>query len=148
MGVKKYKIFEKDWYDMKGKKDDPYNEEKWEDEDEKPKGLVAPGEVQLRKEEKKIIKVHDDALDNFVRRIYNIRNQHGQYYSFVEVQECGNDSSHEFRVDGQISDYHLPNANQLRQGNMPRYYSNSLILNMLCADGYIEPGDYLISVSW
>jgi hypothetical protein len=65
-------------------------------------------------------------------------------YSFVAVQECGNDSSHSFRVSNKMG---KKEAEQIRKGKIPNYHNGDL-LNCLCADGFIEAGDYVVKVCW
>ncbi len=63
-------------------------------------------------------------------------------YSFVATQECGNDSSHRFNLSGRpLSQNDLT---EWAKGNI----NNWLLLDKLCADGHIEPGTYIVEVSW
>jgi hypothetical protein len=81
-------------------------------------------------------------LEEFIKQVYNIKD-----YSFVLIQECGNDSSHEFTADGEIDEFDLEDAAKIRSGEID-LYQNSLLLNCLVADGYIPKGDYVIRVCW
>ena len=63
-------------------------------------------------------------------------------YEFPEVQECGNNWYYKFMVGGKLSEYDLEKL------NCQKHYSNRAVLNKLCADGHIPPGEYLVSVSW
>lgn len=72
-------------------------------------------------------------LEKFVKEKYGVD------YDFVANEECGNDSSHTFTVDGEVDedfDIHVVS------------YRNYDLMNKLCKDGHIEPGEYLINVCW
>lgn len=62
-------------------------------------------------------------------------------YSFVDTEECGNDTSHTFDVNGEIDEWE---RKELAKGKG----SNYAVLNHLCAAGVIPPGSYLIEVCW
>ena len=93
--------------------------------------------------------VHYRDLEDFVQSIY------GGDYEFVAVQECGNNESHKFRVDGklcywpggEVNDYNVKKADSIRLGKYPNY-CNNLIFDCLFVDGYIPTGTYLVQVSW
>lgn len=83
---------------------------------------------------------HD--LEDFARPIYNLIN-----YEFAAVEECGNSSNFTYDIDGKIDSYLETGVQSIRNGSVP-LYSNRLLLNLLCKDGHIPPGNYLISVFW
>lgn len=88
---------------------------------------------------KTVIEASSFELEKLVRKHYP-----EQYdgYEFVAVEECGNDSSHNFNdIDGELSEY------DLREFNTGAA-SNRILLNKLCVDGFIEAGSYLIQVCW
>lgn len=68
-------------------------------------------------------------------------------YDFVCAQECGNDSSHSFVVDGKISKWDKENLDKWAEGK-DMAYGNQTVLNALCAKGFIEAGEYIVSVYW
>jgi hypothetical protein len=72
----------------------------------------------------------------------------GEKYSFVAVQECGNDEEHSFKVDGKVDYYNNETAKLIREGKDVPLYTNHVLLNCLCADGFIKPGQYLVKVCW
>lgn len=90
---------------------------------------------------KTIYKVEYHDLEAFVKKIYNMRN-----YEFVANQECSNDSSHEFNINGILGKWELAESEKIRNGRLS--CSNRSVLQTLCADGYIEPGTYIINVCW
>jgi hypothetical protein len=69
-------------------------------------------------------------------------------YSFVATEECGNDSQHSFTVTDDLTHESKADVNSIRAGNYVPDYGSGLLLKVLCADGYIEAGDYIINVSW
>lgn len=66
-------------------------------------------------------------------------------YSFVATGEHTNGDNVEIDVDGDIDDEE--DAKSIRNGTIPMWGNNTL-LNVLCADGHIEAGDYLVEISW
>jgi hypothetical protein len=73
-------------------------------------------------------------------------------YNFVAVEECGNNSSHEFTVDEGEGNWfdaeeHAEDIAEWTAGEFPRY-TNGTILNELCIQGHIEPGEYIVTVCW
>lgn len=84
-------------------------------------------------------------LERFATQAYSLRD-----YEFVAVEECGNDSDHAFvvsslspeRLDDDAEDIAL-----IRGGEVPTY-RNHLLLDLLCTDNLLAPGNYLIAVSW
>jgi hypothetical protein len=95
----------------------------------------------LKAEKKVMFKVEEGDLTRFVQQVYD------ENYEFVAVEECGNDSSHTFSVTGIINEYDAGAAKTIRNGEVPTY-RNGLLLDVLCADGYIEPGEYVVEVCW
>jgi hypothetical protein len=75
-------------------------------------------------------------------------------YEFAAVEECGNDSSHEFTVDGELDEWDKETLHEWEHGNPEMegkhfvHYSNGILLNALCFHEIIEPGEYIISVCW
>lgn len=89
-----------------------------------------------------IISVDYNDLDDFVHEVLGFKK-----YEFVAVQECGNDSSHNFTINGNLSKYDLEQIDKWKAGNFV-HYSNHTILSYLCKEKYINPGKYLIFVYW
>jgi hypothetical protein len=79
----------------------------------------------LRCNKKTIIQVEAFDLEIFVAAVYKTVG-----YSFVGTQECGNDSSHTFHIDGDLHSYEK-DAEELRKGNAI-CLDNRTILNVLC----------------
>ena len=89
---------------------------------------------------KKVTMIQADSseIDSIVREVF-------PNYEFVPVQECGNDSSHEFDVCGIVDDKH--GIEQWKNGEFVRY-SNDSVLNYMATLGKLEVGTYLIDVCW
>ena len=93
--------------------------------------------------------VHIDAfaLEKWFKNIF------GKELEFVATTECDNDSSHEFDVsaDGIVDNStYNKDTEAFIYGDRkyaPSYGINS-VLNVLCRDGFIPAGEYVISVSW
>lgn len=83
-------------------------------------------------------------LEKFYTKVYKPKEE----YSFVAIEECGNDSSHEFSVTGNIDKYDAKDALAIRAGDSIPTHKNHLLLDVLCADGHLPKGDYVIWVSW
>jgi hypothetical protein len=92
---------------------------------------------------KSIIEITDRELDELVFKKLGYKN-----YNFVPVEECGNDSSHQFNsIDGKLDKAELKFFDRWEQCEFV-HYSNGTVLNKLCADGHIEKGDYVVTVCW
>jgi hypothetical protein len=87
------------------------------------------------------------------------QSEFGQEFNFVADQECSNDSDHSFNVTGKrfnaetkeyepgIGDYDRKEVEAFREtGNY--YFLASTLLEYLCVEGKVEPGEYLIEVCW
>ena len=103
-------------------------------EGEKPK---------LECEVETIYRVSYDALEEFVKEVY------GGDFDFVANGEYSNDSSHEFDVSDDTEDLFLDEEElaKARSGDLDDF-GNDDILQLLCVDGYIDPGTYIVQVCW
>lgn len=92
---------------------------------------------------KSIIEIDSNELDTLVHEKLGFKE-----YEFVPVEECGNDSSHEFTVSNKPHDkWQQESIDKWAKYKFVRY-SNGAILNELCIKGFIEPGEYLVTVCW
>lgn len=82
-------------------------------------------------------------LERFAKEIYGLDD-----YSFVATEECGNDSEHRFRVNGKVDSWDADNEVAILNTTDVPCYANGLLLNMLCRDGHIPKGEYLVIVCW
>lgn len=98
----------------------------------------------------KHFKITWDVIDRIVFENYG--HSEGEfvmpYYEFVVNGECSNDSCLQFSVTGEIGKYTKNDAAKFRQDGKPRDLSNGDVLNILCQDGWLEPGEYLVEVCW
>ncbi len=59
-----------------------------------------------------------------------------------------NDSSHQFNVEPKVDSYAKKDAEKFRKDGKPRGLCNAEVMNILCEDGWLEPGNYLVEVCW
>lgn len=69
-------------------------------------------------------------------------------YEIVAYEEWNNDESHDYTLNGKVSEYDLKCVHRMQETGKWKHYSTSHILNYLCSLGVIEPASYLIDVSW
>lgn len=89
-------------------------------------------------EKKTVIEADHGEIEDLAKKHYSL-----DHYEFVAAQCCGNDTSHRFRVE--------PAFNQIEWDEAvwkEFEYRNFVLLNRLCHDGHIEPGEYYVRVSW
>lgn len=80
------------------------------------------------------VKYHD--FEEFVKKIYPELKD----YSFVETQECGNDSVHRFHAaDGDWDEYAEKDWPKVR---------NYTLFSKLVLDGHLQEGVYVVDVCW
>ena len=83
-------------------------------------------------------------LEEFVKKVYpEIKD-----YDFPCVEECSNDSSHSFTVDGTMDDYTKREMQEIKESGVVGTYRNRAIMSSLCHDGFIKPGTYIVEVCW
>ena len=87
--------------------------------------------------------VDANKLENLVKEVYEI-----DYYNFVAIQECGNDCCHRFVITGKIDEFDQDDDDEIRIKKSVPLYSNRILLNLLCQDGHLEPGTYIVDSSW
>lgn len=99
---------------------------------------------------KQVIEIDYYELEGIVNKHYNLAlDKYGRGYSFVATEECGNDSSHSFNVEGAepLDKYDLGKIEELRAGQHPTY-CNQAIIQDLVNNGALAPGEYLVQVCW
>ena len=69
-------------------------------------------------------------------------------FEMVANGEWYNDTCYQFTVNGKINEYDEDDAEEFRRSGKPGDLSNGAVLNILCADGWLEPGDYIVEVCW
>jgi hypothetical protein len=100
------------------------------------------------------IRIDYSAIDEIVYNYYG-NNKQGQSgrprppaFEMVCNGEWCNDSSHQFDVSPVTDAYVKEDAMKFRKDGDPRGLSNSDVLNILCEDGWLERGRYLVEVCW
>lgn len=76
-----------------------------------------------------------------------VKDAFGQDYSFVADVECGNDSSHQYTVDGKVYEDEEEDIEEFKSTGKYGYLAGTL-LNKLAQMGRIERGDYIVEVCW
>ena len=99
--------------------------------------------MKLESNVKTYVEVEYGDLERFATEIYDLDD-----YNFACVQECGNDTSTTFNVHGKLGRWDIKTAKKIVEEKRVPSWSNGILLNLLCADGHIIPGEYLIHVSW
>ena len=70
------------------------------------------------------------------------------YGKYIEMLESPNDTTHEFDVTGQLDKYDEQTLYKACELGYLECYRYDVILNDLVRQGLIEPGQYLVRVSW
>lgn len=79
-----------------------------------------------------------------------IKSTYGRDFDLINDLECCNDTQHTFTVEKGKNEKYEWNKNKLArwietgEGN----FITCMILDDLCDKGVLEPGEYLINVSW
>lgn len=96
------------------------------------------------------IKISYDVIDRIVYLYYGHADDRFAmpHFEMVCNGEWGNDSSHQFDVTPVLDPYCKVDAAKFRKDGKPRGLSNGDVLNILCQDGWLEPGKYLVEVCW
>lgn len=97
---------------------------------------------QLKCEKKTYLKISYRDFNSFVESVY------GRPFSVTSSEEMKNDSVYSFNgIDGIIEDYDEEDLKLFLADEKDSYMAR-LLLNDLVRKNLIEPGDYIISVSW
>ncbi len=99
--------------------------------------------MKLKSKKTAINEVDYKELEVFATKIYNLKN-----YSFVAIEEGQNDSSYPFTVDGEIDELDQIYVDLIKNDGRVPSYNNGILLNLLCKEGHIDKGEYLINVCW
>lgn len=76
-------------------------------------------------------------------------NKYHAFYEVVAYEELNNDTVHSLSgIDGVFDEYDEELLREILATGKNMHYSAALLLNELCRRGIVEPGDYLIEVSW
>lgn len=106
--------------------------------------------MELKKETRTIIEVNclsyglseEAGLDRFIQHCYNLPDR-------FQITECPNDTYKRFKVDREpLDDYDTEEAEENLEQGYCTLWELGTILNKMCLDGFIEPGIYLVNMSW
>ena len=95
-----------------------------------------------------LIRVEYSVLDTAITVFLEVKGfvtKRGDEYSCVCENEWGNDSCHEFDVEPELPDFTDSWTVKMYEKFRPDTQS---VLNWMCADNLIEPGEYLVTVCW
>lgn len=91
---------------------------------------------------KQIIEMEYSELEELVKKVYGIE------WSLVADQELGNDSSYSVEISKEeIDGYEIGRLEAWKKGKFVGWLA-PWIMTDLCNNGHLEPGDYLIQISW
>ncbi len=83
-------------------------------------------------------------LDAMIQRAYRRPD-----FAFVDFEPAANHSSHTFcGIDGTVDKADEQGLRDFAAGEGPDFSGAGPILQDMCRDGMIPPGDYLVNVDW
>ena len=86
----------------------------------------------------------DEAITDFLKsKSFTNRNFEKYGYESIAENEWSNDCQHSFIVQPELPDEY--DQKRLNDNDAP---CTGTLLNWMCADGLIEAGEYLVTVSW
>lgn len=97
----------------------------------------------LKTEKVTYLEVKYGDLEEFIQEVYNRPD-----YDILGAQEWGNDSSYDFRIDGIVKDYDESFLEEFKTGKHSGDYRLYNIMNDMCRNEIIKPGNYLVQVCW
>lgn len=89
-----------------------------------------------------IIKTDYNEIEDLLDQHYGIT-----HYEVVAAEELGNGSNLDYDIDGKLDKWELEDFEEIQNGKF-LLHRTRILINKLCADGYIEAGNYIINVSW
>jgi len=96
----------------------------------------------MKSESRTIFEVDYHELEREVKEAFGVD------WNFAAAQEANNDTMNEFSVDGTLYDYEREEIAAFIDGTHDGDYLASALMNELCRLGRIEPGTYMVRVSW
>ena len=91
-----------------------------------------------------IVNCHD--LERFIDEEFGVGFE--DKYELAPLEETNNYSWKEFKIDGNVSKPDVRKINEMIKNKEYERYNTYIILNYLCMQGKLEPGDYFVDVSW
>ncbi len=87
----------------------------------------------------------DELITDFLKsKGFSEKNFDKYGYECVAENEWGNDQSHSFTVSGEIGSYTQKKIDEKDYGSLSTYD----LLDWICAEKGIDPGEYLVDVCW
>jgi hypothetical protein len=77
-----------------------------------------------------------------------IRDMTGHAVNIACMEETGNDTSIDLTVSAEIDDYDMKKWEKFKADGKEPSFGLRAILNGLCSEGKLLPGDYLINICW
>ncbi len=90
---------------------------------------------------KTVISVEYRDLEQFIEA------ETGHEYDITENEEIGNDTARTYNVDDNLSTWELKDWAEFKVGSNKQYILRTILCG-LCSEGKIQPGKYLVRVSW
>ena len=71
------------------------------------------------------------------------------YGKKIKMLESPNDTTHEYSIEGEgLDDYDQETLNEAIESGGLEDWNYDLVLEDLCEKGYVQPGKYLVRMSW
>lgn len=87
-----------------------------------------------------VIKCNYNEIEHLLEQHYGIT-----HYEILAAEECVNGTNLDYDIDGK--DYDEDDVAEILAGKF-KHWCTSDLMNKLCADGYLEAGNYIVSCSW
>lgn len=103
-----------------------------------------PASITMKAEKVTAFYVDYNDLDEFLSAVFNVQ------YEIVAFEELGNDTAKTFNVEAKpLDEYYRKNLDQHGLHYMGSlHYMTGLLLDEACHRGLIEPGKYVVKISW
>lgn len=82
-------------------------------------------------------------LDKFIKDEFGF-----DEFEVVAIEELNNDSVKSIIVNGNLYEWDEKDIKNILESKEPKMYRTGLLMNYLCKIGKIQPGKYIIKVSW
>ena len=93
----------------------------------------------------RFVECHD--LERFIDEEFGIGFR--EKFELAPIEETNNYSYKSFNVDGEMKySWDLKSINEMLQTKEYKHGCTRVILEYLCSQGKIEPGNYMVDVSW
>lgn len=87
------------------------------------------------------IPVNSNTIDLIVQQAYGVP------YQFLNYAEASHLGPYEYLIDGVLSEPEKEIAEKLKAGFIS-YECGKSVMNLLCSDGHIVPGFYVVRIVW